>query len=316
MSVTVDQWWVYRFHDTLNLTYQQERSLLENLIDPGMVHRDVHAAIDHHERLGNVIANDVVAPFGPMQVLNPPSSRRATTLQSTDATVLISDEHTLRSMVNPRNGYTRMMAGALGRRADKHVIDNLVGAAMVAAVTPGTGVITYTTLALPSARRLNIGGTSAFALAGVIAMNEKLSKSGVPSGPSERIMLYSPGQLRDLMAITQASSSDFTKNQIHDRGTINGLNWEGFSWIEIADAVQIDGSTVLQTMLPLASTSRTCVAFHRGALGLSIGRPVGPPTIDIRADLQSRPLQVRQAMMMSAVRVFEGGVVTNEVLEN
>lgn len=318
MSVSIDQWWVYRFHDQLNLTYQQERSLLENLIDPGMIHRDVQGAIDHHERLGNVVANDVVAPFGPMQVLNPASSRRATTLQSTDATVLISDEHTLRSMVNPRNGYMRMMAGALGRRADKHIIDNLVGSAMVAAVTSGSGVITYTFLPLPSARRLNIAGVAVFALVDVIAMNEKLSKSGVPSGSSERVMLYSPGQLRDLMAITQASSSDFTKNQIHDRGTINGLIWEGFLWIEIADAVQIDGSTVLQTMLPLnaAGTSRTCVAFHRGCLGLSIGRPVGPPSIHERADLQSIPLQVRQAMMMSAVRVFEGGVVTNEVKEN
>jgi len=317
-SVTIDQWWIYRFHDQLNLTYQQERSLLENLIDPGMVHRDVGAAIDHHERLGNVIANDVVAPFGPMQVLNPPSSRRATTLQSTDATVLISDENTLRSMVNPRNGYTRMMAGALGRRADKHIIDNLVGSAMIAAVTPGSGIITYSFLALPSARRLNIGGTTAWALTDIIGMNEKLSKSGVPSGANERVMLYGPGQLRDIMVITQASSSDFTKNQIHDTGTVDRINWEGFHWIEIADAVQIDGSTVLQTMLPLnaAGTSRTCIAFHRGCLGLSIGRPVGPPTIDIRADLQSRPLQVRQAMMMSAVRVFEGGVVTNEVKEN
>src|SRR5688572_3328520 len=106
MSVTVDQAWVYRFHDTLSLTYQQKGSLLENTIDPGMVHRGVHAAIDHHERLGNEVANDVVAPFAQTQVLNPEHSRRAVTLQSSDATVLIADEHTLRSMVDPSNGYT------------------------------------------------------------------------------------------------------------------------------------------------------------------------------------------------------------------
>src|SRR5712692_10219485 len=134
MAVTVDQAWVYRFHDQLNMTYQQMGSLLEKLIPPNMVHRDVNAAIDHHERLGNVIANDVVAPFGQTKILNPEHSRRACLLQSSDAAVLISDENTLRSMVNPQNGYTQTMAAALGRRADKHVIDNLLGSATTALI--------------------------------------------------------------------------------------------------------------------------------------------------------------------------------------
>src|SRR5574339_614639 len=101
MSATVDQTWIYRFHDRIHLTYQQKGSLVQNLLDPGMVHRDVNAAIDHHERLGNVIANDNVVPFGQTQILNPEHSRRATTLISSDATVLVSDEHSLMVMVNP-----------------------------------------------------------------------------------------------------------------------------------------------------------------------------------------------------------------------
>src|SRR5437588_986947 len=272
MSVTVDQAWVYRFHDTLNLTYQQKGSLLENLIEPGMVHRDVGAAIDHHERLGNVIANDVVAPFGQTQVLNPAHSRRALTLQSSDATVLVSDENTLRSMVNPQNGYTNTIVYAMGRRADRHIIDALTGNAATAAVTSGTGVLTYGTQALPSARK--IGAATAMDLARIINAAELLSKAGVPSGAGERIFLYSPGQLRDILAITQASSSDFTKNQIHDRGTINGVSGEGFEWIEIADVVD-PSVTLLQNMLALSGTTRSCIAFHKGAVGLSIGRPAG-----------------------------------------
>mgnify|MGYP003350667560 CR=1 FL=1 len=38
---------------------------------------NVSAAIDHHERLGNVIANDVVEAFGPARHLNPAHTRRA-----------------------------------------------------------------------------------------------------------------------------------------------------------------------------------------------------------------------------------------------
>jgi len=292
--------------------------MLEKYLDPGMVHRNVSGAIDHFDRLGNVMANDVVSPFAPMQVLNPEHSRRACTLVSSDAAVLVSDENSLRAMIEPRNGYTRTIVYAIGRRADKHIIDGLLGSVQVAAVAAGTGVITYTSLALPSARRKNIGGSTAWALVDIIGANELLSKSGVPQGLGERITLYSPGQVRDLMAITQASSSDFTKNQIHDRGTINGLVWEGFTWVEIPDVVSTDGTTVLGRMLPLGSAgagARVVVHFHKSALGLAIGRPAGPPTIDVRVDLQSRPIQVRQAMMMAPCRVWEGGVVSNDVKE-
>lgn len=312
-SITVNQLWTYRFHDQLHLTYQQMGSLLERTIAPEMVHRDVGAAIDHHERLGNVIANDVVIPFGQTQILNPPHSRRAVTLQSSDAAVLVSDENTLRSMVKPNNAYTRTMAYAMGRRADKHVIDAAFGTAMVATVTAGTGVITYANQALPSARKL--GGATAIDLARIVATNELMSKSGVPSGANQRKFLYSPGQLRDILAITQASSADFTKNQIHDRGTIDGLAWQGFDWIEMADVIREDASTVLQRMLPLTSTTRSCLAFHRGAIGLSIGRPEGPPKINERADLNNS-IQIRQVMMMAALRVWEGGVVQVDCLEN
>jgi len=313
MAVTVDQAWVHRFHDTLLLAYQQEGSQLEKLLSPQMVHRDVHAAIDYHERLGNVIANDVTNPFGQTIVLNPEHSRRAVTLMSSDAAVLISDEHTLRSMVDPQNGYTQTIVRAIGRRADKRIIDALTGTAQTAAVTSGTAAITFGTQAMVSAHQIGTG--VAIALSLIVNAAELLSKASVPSGASERVMLYGPGQLRDVLAITQASSSDFTKNQIHDRGTINGVVWEGFTWIEIPDVLS-PAVAVMQRMLALSGTARTCVAFHRGAIGLSIGRAAGPPQINQRPDLQSNPIQVRQALMMNAGRVWEGGVISLSVLEN
>lgn len=311
MSATVDQTWVPRFNDQIHLTYQQKGSLLQNLIDPGMVHRDVHAALDHHERLGNVMANDVISPFGQTNILNPAHSRRQVILQSSDAAVLVSDEHTLRSMVNPTNGYKDTIVMALGRRADKHIIDALLGTATTASVTPGSGAQSTGTQAMLSAHQ--IGGATAMDLARIINAAELLSKAGVPNGAGERIFLYSPGQLRDLLAITQASSSDFTKNQIHDKGTINGVQWEGFNWVEIADVVG-PALAVLHRMLALASTTRSCIAFHRGAVGLSIGRE--PVTkINERADLNNS-IQVRSIMMMAAGRVWEGGVVQVDALEN
>lgn len=312
-SVTVDQTWVLRFHDTINIVYQQQGSVLEKLIPPEMVHRDVHAAIDHHERMGNVIANDVVAPFGPTKALNPEHSKRACTLISSDATVLVSDEHSLRAMVNPQNGYTKTIVFACGRRADKHIIDALTGLSQTMAITSGSGVPTYGTQALPTSRVLGSG--IATTLTNVINCTELLDKASVPPGSDGRVMLYGPGQTRDVMAITQASSSDFTRNRIHDRGSINGIEWEGFFWQMIADVVD-PSISVLQRMLALSGTTRTMIAFHKGAVGLSIGRSLGDPQINQRPDLQSNPIQIRQPMMQAATRVWEGGVVRLDVLEN
>jgi hypothetical protein len=311
MSITVDQTWVYRFDAQLNLTYQQKGSLLENTISNGMVHRNVTGHIDHHERMGNVMANDIISPFGQTNILNPVHSRRACRLTTSDGAVLVNDIHTMRAMVDPQNAYMETIVFALGRRADKHIIDALGGSAEVAAVTAGTGVITYSSQALPSAQKIGTG--VAIVLDLIIDAGVKLSKAGVPTGANERCMLYSPGQEEDVMAITQASSSDFTKNQIHDRGTINGLTWQGFTWMSIADVVDPTGA-VLGRMLPLTSDNRFLYAFHKGAVGLSIGVEL-KRFINERADLNNS-IQVRALKDMGAVRVWDTGVVQLDVLEN
>lgn len=314
MSVSEDQGWVYRFHDSILIAMESERGDLESTLLPGMIKRNVSAAIDYHDRMGPVVATDVVSPFAQTRALNPDRSRRAVTLQSSDAVVLITDENTLREMADPQSSYTQLIVKSIKRRGDKHIIDGLVGTAQTAAVTSGTGVITLGTQVLPSGRKLGTG--VAVTLTNIIGANVLLSKAGCPPGAQNRVMLYSPGQLQDVLAITQASSSDFTRHKVHDSGSIDGIDWEGFHWKEICDLMDIDGTTNLYRMLPISGTARSMIAYYKGALGLSIGRPVGAPTIDPRPDLQSRPTQVRQAMMQGGVRVFEGGVVELSVLEN
>jgi hypothetical protein len=67
-------------------------------------------------------------------------------------------------------------------------------------------------------------------------------------------------------------------------------------------------------MLALASTTRDCIAFDVGAVGLSIGRDI-TTRISPRPDLNDS-IQIRSVMMQAAVRVFEGGVVKVQALEN
>lgn len=310
MSVSMPNWWVHKFHAEFAVTYQQMSSLVMGKLANGSVRRGVNAAIDYWERVSNLMLPDGATRHGASNILNLDHSRRSCTLVNSEGGILVSDIDTLRAMADPQNPSRDALTYAAIRRGDKHILDAALGTATTNTVA-GTGVISSGSQAMLSAHILGSG--IAITLANIIAANELLSKKAVPSGPNNRVFFYSPGQLRDILAITQASSSDFTKNQLHDRGTIDGLSWEGFDWCEVPDTVDIDG-TALNRMLALSSTTRSCIAMAKDAVGLSIGKEYSIE-IDKRPDLRNE-IQIYLKMLMAAVRKFEGGVVQLNVLEN
>ena len=311
MSLTQEQGWVQQYHDQVRLTYQQMTSMVKSKLDPKWIHNNVKAAKDYFDRMGNVLAREEISPFSQTVPLNPARSRRATTPRSFNGTVYLSDEHALRSMTDGRNEYRETIVGALIRAADKVLIDRAFGTAETATVTPSNATIAAGTVALPAGQ---IKGTGiATSLTGIISVTLALSKAAVPTGAGKRHAFYAPGQLSDILLITQASSSDFTKNKIHDSGTIDGVMWQGFLWTEIPDVVDPD-LAVLERMLPLASTTRSCLFMANDAMGLTTLQ-------DIETKISPRPdindaIQVRSVMKLDAVRLFEGGVVKYDVLEN
>jgi hypothetical protein len=311
MSLTQEQGWVHLFHDQIRLTYQQMESLVKSRIDPKWIHNNVRAAKDYFDRMGNVVAREEINPFGQTVPLNPVRSRRATTPRSFNGTVYLSDEHTLRSMTDGQNEYRDTIVASLVRAGDKVLLAAAIGSAETATITAVGAAITAGTTVLPAGQKTGTG--IATSLAGIIICNLKLSKGAVPSGAGKRLAFYSPGQLTDIMAITQASSSDFTKNQIHDKGTIDGLMWQGFTWVEIPDVINPD-TTLLDTMIPMAGAARSMIFMARDAIGLTTLQ-------DIETKISPRPdindaIQVRSVMKLDAVRLFEGGVVQYDVLEN
>jgi hypothetical protein len=313
MSVSMGQAWDLQFEAQLHLTYQQMDALVEGEIDRKYVHTGVQAAIDHFERLGNVVAHDNVVRHGQTQILNPRHSKRAVFPVSSDGAVLLANVDEVRTMVNPQNAYMQTIVAALKRRSDKHIISAALGSANVATVA-ADGSISYSTQAMLSSRvKTGTGTSNALAQADIVNAGVLLSKGGVPPGSANRIALYSPGQLKDIMAITQASSSDFTKNRIHDLGSINGQDWEGFKWIEIQDTVD-ETVTSIFTMLPLSSTTRSIIFMARDAVALSINQGI-QNKISERPDLNDE-IQVRAFMTMGSTRMWEGGVVEYDVLEN
>lgn len=303
--------YVQQFHGNFLLQMQQSQALVRPKLKADCVRTGVTAVLDEWDRLGNVLLTSVGVHTATQDLL-PDVDRRGALMTTRGGAIPISRHVDLiRMLQNPQSDYARTLGRAAVQTIDKVVIDQAIGTATTITTNQNTGQQSYGSQAMLTA--YSIGTGVAVDLTTVIAAGVLLSEAGVPTGANERLWQYAPGQEQDFMAITQASSSDFTKNRIHDVGTMNGVNWQGFEFLMIPD-VMSKAVAALQRMLPLSSTTRSNIAMYKGGVGLSIGEE---PTTEIntRAD-RNNELQVFLALSVAAVRLWEGAVVKVDVLEN
>jgi len=315
MSTTIPAAWVHNFTSMLMQTMQQKTALVKSQLGPRAVRSGVTAAIDTWERIGNVLLQPV-GRHVPTTALNPNHSRRGATMQTVGGAILLSPNvDVVRMLIQPQSDYRDLLAASAVQSIDKAILDAAIGAATTITTSGTTGQMSYGTQAMLTAH--NIGTTAAMSLTTIIAANVLMSKASVPTGPQARVMFYGPGQETDILAITQASSSDFTSMRIHDAGTIDGQNWEGFHWVQIPDVVD-ETTAVLVNMLPgpldPVTTSRYCIAMYREGVGFSSAQDPNV-RIDTRADLNNE-IQVYISLSQAAVRLWEGAVVRIEAKEN
>lgn len=308
---TIPNAYVQQFHGNFLLQMQQSVALVRPKLKDDCVRSGVTAILDEWDRLGNVLLT-AIGVHTATQDLLPDVDRRAAVMTTRGGAIPISRHVDLiRMLQDPQSDYARTLGKAAVQTIDKVIIDQALAAATTVTTNQNTGQQSYGSQAMLSAYQIGTG--VAVDLTTVIAAGVLLSEASVPTGAGERLWMYAPGQEQDFMAITQASSSDFTKNRIHDVGTMNGVNWQGFEFLMIPD-VKNKAVTTLVNMLPLASDNRTNIAMYKGGVGLSIGEE---PTTEIntRAD-RNNELQVFLALSVAAVRLWEGAVVEVDVLEN
>jgi hypothetical protein len=311
MANTVNNAYVQQFKANLLAVMQQTAALVRPKLMANCVRTGVNAILDEWDRVGNVLLQPVGVHTQTVQLL-PNHTRRAAVMQTRGGAIPISRHVDLvRMLLNPASDYTRLLGAAAVQTIDKLIIDSALGSATTITTDRNTGQQTYGAQAMLSTYA--IGGASAVDLTRVIAAGVLLSEASVPTGAKNRLWMYAPGQETDFMAITQASSSDFTKNRIHDDGTLSGNSWQGFDFLLIPDVVN-EAVTTLVNMLPLASTTRTNIAMYKGGVGLSMGEE---PNVEIntRADLNNEQ-QIFMAESSGAVRLWEGAVVKVATLEN
>ena len=148
-----------------------------------------------------------------------------------------------------RQELAKLVGNAIGRREDQIIIDALI------AGSAGTTVAnTVVTSGSGSASDLNVGK--------IIEAKKGMDAKSVP--PTDRHMIIHANSLASLLRDERAISADFAQVQALVRGEVN--SFMGFQIHMIGD--RDEGG------LPKdGSNDRTCLAFHRDAIGCAVGIP-------------------------------------------
>ena len=308
MADTVDVAFVHAFHDLIVSLYAEDPMGLRETV---RVRTNVIGKTDHWERIGGTELVPVTNRHQSTPHTEMTHTRRRLSLADYAGAEYRDTLDQVKMMIDPRNEYTQNLVRAWRVRVAKTLVVALNASSTVVANDDTT-----TTSALPASQQIANGGTG-MTMTKLRQANRILDNAGVP--PDDRALLLSAFAVEDLMADSQVTSSDYSTLNAIQNGTIpQGARFMGFRIIKIGDAVPDDTAVLTggtaSPILPKTGNIRSLFAYHKTAMGLSVGREA-TPEIDKRPDLMNA-WQVLVQGSLGAVRVLDAGVVQIDIDES
>jgi len=283
MANTISKAFVQQFQDNLIHLAQQKGSRLRMCVNE----QSVTGEKFNFERLGTVAAVAKTSRHTNTPVLDVPHSRRTASMSDYHWADLIDNEDKVRMLVTPESHYAKSGANSMAR-----AIDDLIITAATGAATDGDG----TSIALPSGQKI-AHGSAGLTLAKLITAKEILDGNDIDPD-EERYMVLGSKQVSNLLNTTEVKSADYNSIKALVQGDID--TFMGFKFLR-------------SERLAIASTTRTCFAFTKSAMGLGIGSDV-KTKIDVRPD-KSYAHQVYLSFVAGATRVQDECVVQVDCTE-
>jgi capsid protein len=285
MSDTLPIAYVQAYSDNVIALAQQNQSKLRSAV---RVKEGVVGKSAHFERIGATAAVKRTTRLADTPLVNTQHSRRRVSLEDYDWADLIDNNDDVRLLIDPTSEYTQNAAKAMNRTVD----DLIIAALGAAAVNVAADDSTSTTAVANTIVHGSVGLT-------VDKLRQAMRVMDLADvEEDDRYLVASPNGKEDLLQTTEATSQDFNTVRALVNGSLN--TFLGFT-------------IIWSTRLPLASTTRTCYAFHRNGIGLAIGKDISN-YVEPRYD-KNGATQVRFTLVMGATRVEEARVVPIEITE-
>lgn len=197
------------------------------------------------------------------------------------------DALNLGPLVLPTSDYVKSHANAFNRDKDDVAWKAALGDVM-------TGETGSTPSALPNGQKIAVnhggGDPTGLTLSKLMQANYLLEDADIEDG-APRVLVVTAKQMQDLLNTTELQSVDYNSVKALVNGQVD--TFMGFKFVKVR-------------RLPKVSTTRTCVAWVKGAIKRFTGGQMSD--ITVRKDL-SYATQIYSSWSLGAARVYDEGVV-------
>ena len=250
-----EAWFIHAVNDTVIQLAQQKKSMIRGAI---RTREGVVGKTDPWQRIGSLdmvpIARDSDTSY-----LNPPQSKRRAVLVDRAAAALVDELDQVRMLTNPQSEVSQILTYARERELDKLTLSKSftdVGGILGLATTVDEAGETTGTQGMLTAQKIVDGGTG-MTLGKILDSKELFDTNQVD--PEDRYFFYSPRAMRKMLTDPNITSSDYnTIKALSTGGFPMDQQWMGYYWR-------------MSVLMPKAANIRSCIAFQKMAVGLSIG---------------------------------------------
>ena len=219
-----------------------------------------------------------------------PHSRRRVSLVDYEYADLIDNQDKVRTLIDPTSSYAIAAAYALGRAVDDEIISAVTGTAY-------TGEAGSTSTTFTSGNAITESGSDGLTLAKLRNAKQILDSNSVdPSIP--KFIIVAPVAISDLLAVTQATSSDYASVKALVQGEID--TFMGFKF-------------VVSNRLSKTGNLRKLLVYAQDGMLLALGQDL-VTRIDERSD-KGYATQVYCSQSVGATRMEEEKCVSIETYE-
>lgn len=286
MSNQITEARIQGFKRGIDILSQQKGSKLQSAVRVEMQ----ASKQDFYDQISATAAVPRTQRHGNTPLVETPHSRRAVTMGDWEWADLIDRQDRLRILNDPTNAYSMNAAYAMGRVKDQLIVNACDGAAF-------TGETGGTTVAFDTNNSISkdYGAVdSGLTKAKLIRAREILAANDTDD--EETFLIHGSQQLGNLLNTTEVTSSDYNTVKALVQGEVD--TFLGFKFIRVSDSI-----------LPVASTVRSCFFFRKSGMLLALGvNEMGTRARISERDDKSYATQVYYAMSAGATRMEEAKV--------
>jgi hypothetical protein len=255
-NATINQVYLDAFRDNVRQLAQQMGSKARAWTDQF----SAQAETGNWDRLGDAEAGAKTRKMATPEGARVWSRRIAVATPYNDAEIVESEDPSL-MIADPNSNIVQSLGYSMGRKQDDIIFAAAVGTALTS-VRSSDGSNAPTSDALPAGQTIG-DGTGAMSFDLVTEALQQFNTNDVPL-EDDRVCFIGPQQVRELMNLTENTSSDYVNREALQNLNSSGVvaNWMGATWI-------------MSTRLPIPATGqRSCIMMTRKAMGFHIPQDI------------------------------------------